>query len=64
MIISNVLNANSDFIYPFFSFSVMGAFYFQDGTIIRGQNEISHPTSRFMEPINKVCYQSFVYFSH
>lgn len=42
----------------------MGAFYFQDGTIIRGQNEISHPTNRFMEPINKVCYQSFVYFSH
>lgn len=26
-----------------------------DGTIIRGQNEISHPTNRFMEPINKGC---------
>nr|XP_029121123.1 uncharacterized protein LOC105047596 isoform X6 [Elaeis guineensis] len=25
-----------------------------DGTIIRGQNEISHPTSGCMEPINKV----------
>ncbi|XP_073297389.1 uncharacterized protein YNL011C isoform X2 [Primulina huaijiensis] len=24
-----------------------------DGTIIRGQNEISHPTNGFMEPINK-----------
>ncbi|KAL0321284.1 UNVERIFIED_CONTAM: hypothetical protein Sradi_5389900 [Sesamum radiatum] len=26
----------------------------QDGTIIRGQNEISHPTNGSMEPINKV----------
>ncbi|XP_059669865.1 uncharacterized protein YNL011C isoform X2 [Cornus florida] len=24
-----------------------------DGTIIRGQNEISHPTNGFMEPVNK-----------
>ncbi|KAI8525679.1 hypothetical protein RHMOL_Rhmol13G0248400 [Rhododendron molle] len=26
-----------------------------DGTVIRGQNEISHPSNGFMEPINKVC---------
>ncbi|XP_008791393.3 uncharacterized protein YNL011C isoform X2 [Phoenix dactylifera] len=26
-----------------------------DGTIIRGQNEISHPTNGCMEPINKDC---------
>ncbi|XP_058100744.1 uncharacterized protein YNL011C isoform X2 [Magnolia sinica] len=26
-----------------------------DGTIIRGQNEISHPTTGTMEPINKEC---------
>lgn len=28
--------------------------YYQDGTIIRGQNEISHPTNGLLEPINKV----------
>lgn len=34
----------------------MGSVIFnsQDGTIIRGQNEISHPTNGCMEPINKV----------
>ncbi|KAJ6416697.1 hypothetical protein OIU84_002547 [Salix udensis] len=26
-----------------------------DGTIIRGQNEISHPTNGFMQPIDKGC---------
>ncbi|KAK1271232.1 hypothetical protein QJS04_geneDACA004368 [Acorus gramineus] len=27
--------------------------YFQDGTVIRGQNEISHPTNESMRPIIK-----------
>uniref|UniRef100_A0A2P2LGC6 Uncharacterized protein YNL011C isoform X4 n=1 Tax=Rhizophora mucronata TaxID=61149 RepID=A0A2P2LGC6_RHIMU len=27
----------------------------KDGTMIRGQNEISHPTNGFMQPIDKGC---------
>lgn len=28
--------------------------YLQDGTIIRGQNEISHPATGSMQPVDKV----------